>query len=242
MSLCQDNCFESSEHFSLPGEEFRPFAKGCFCDCFVGGDFVLKVFVPAKVVAMRYAAIGLHLGEVSWSPAPGNLMRSAYLRRKRALESAERCCREFPALAAVLDFQIDEAASIPLLTLPRVTPARTGPWVLQRRCETYREIIENRPQSDARDSLTRMLNLVKELEARGVSARVCNFLDNWGELDGQPRFLDIGDFDFGGADTGLKAILDRLQGQDSFRELQRTCPSLFEHLSSEILAALHLSP
>lgn len=221
--------------------EFLWLAKGCFVDCYASNDHVLKVFVPSQTVARRYADMGIHLGRVSWSLAPGNPLKAAHLHRKRALGSAERCCREFPELAAIVDWNTDEAATVPFATGPKRS-VKTGPWVLQRRARTYREILRERPESEALASLRRVVELAKELEAHKASARVCNFLDNWGEVGGEPRFLDIGDFDFD-LEAGLAGeTLERLRGQDSFRELKRSHPALAAHLESLIDDATHHSP
>lgn len=220
--------------------EFQWLAQGCFVDCYASHDHVLKVFVPSKTVAQRYAEMGIHLGNVSWSLAPGNPLKAAHLHRKRALRSAERCCREFPELAAIVDWNTDEAATAHFATGPNRL-VRAGPWVLQKRALTYREIIRERPEIEALESVRRIAWLAKELEARKASARVCNFLDNWGEVGGEPRFLDIGDFDFHDEGTAPGDTFWRLQGQDSYRELQRSRPALAAHLSSFVNEANHHS-
>jgi hypothetical protein len=171
-------------------------------------SYVLKLFKSSRGVIRKFHdEWNTNLGKSSWTPYPGDEVRTADFKIDKTLRSAAFATQCFAKQTGTVFAQLlpaSEGESWVTLECDRVN-VRRKPFVLQRRAESLEirltQCVEAGDLDRARQSLDDFLAYVEFCWRCGVTDTPFNFSQNYGYVvdNGAERFVqfDIGDFHFG---------------------------------------------
>lgn len=200
---------------------FRWFASGCFCDCYVRGSDVLKLFVSAETTLRRYDSLGIDLGREAWSPAQGDPMGAARVLRARSLDAARRAFESGAKIFALRRASLLEPAKVPYSVLSRSGALchwlHPTEWLVQGKGVTFRLALKGGIEPS--EFASAVLQVDRELAEAGFACKVGNFLDDWGLVGSRPTCFDVGNLE-----SGTPRPQGRFLTSDSFRQLETLHP------------------
>jgi hypothetical protein len=212
-------------------QPFARFSEGCRFVCYRSDSLVLKVLRPGAEILRAFESLGTDLGAVTWSPAPGDALASAFALRESAIDSARLAVERLPEETGCLAFG-GAGSNIDAVVNVRADPERAAirlrdqVWVLQHKAQTLRELIASSPAEVATRRLVALVEFIEALWRRGFTDKTFNFLDGYGLIHGKMSLLDVGEISADPEEVARQRELVGVLGSHSFNELMASHPQL----------------
>jgi hypothetical protein len=151
-------------------------------------EYILKLFKSPRGVIRKFQEWGANMGESSWTPYPGDEVRSAEFKVRKTLYSAAFASQYFAKETGTLHAQLLPTSGFePQLTIEgELVEMANMSFVLQRRCETLESRLSHSVNTGNFEQGCRVLEdflmFVDGCWRRGVTDSPFNFSQNYGYL------------------------------------------------------------
>lgn len=221
----------------------RFFNEGFRCECFASSTIVLKLFHSPESLRRAFARAGIELGQVAWSPVPGDSEASAAALVERAISSAATALSRIPELTGLIAGRLHgEPCALRAQCWTRqgvqAVPLGERFWVLQHRAEPLAPHLFSADIAKGKRAAQLMIEALDRLWQAGATPETEFFLDSFGLFGGKAILLDVNELRFGRAAVAEERSGKSLLSGDAFKKLAHLNPTVAAYLENAYLERL----